>query len=71
MSRFICMESMGKSVWLRRAATLKLANGSASRSAATAAAPMTSMERSHLNPQETRATPGTPVMASAQATACS
>ena len=64
MSRFICMESMGNTVWLRRADTLKVEKGSASARAMQAARPMTSMSRSHLKPQDARATPGTPRMAS-------
>ena len=71
MSRFICMESMGNVVWLRRALTLKLSKGSASERAMRAASPICPMSCSHLNPQETRATPGTPKMASAHSLATS
>ena len=65
------MESMGNVVWLRRALTLNVEKGSASARAMQAASPICPMSCSHLNPQDTRATPGTPRMASAHPLATS
>ena len=59
MIRFMSIEPVAKSVWLRRAATLNESKSPASAMASIAAFAMTSRSRSHLNPHDTRATPGT------------
>ena len=71
MIRFMSIDPTAKSVWLRRAATLKLANSPASRIARSAASAITSRSRSHLKPLDTRATPGTPRASSDASTAVS
>ena len=69
--RFMSMEPISKSVWLRRAATLNDENSPASSMAARAARAISSKSRGHLNPHDTRAVPGTCPIRSAAAFAVS